>query len=157
MKQEANTQEYNLEWKKHDEFFVSLNKKLDEISYIGEKCYGDINNLYEYFAKIKNLFNKHKAYIQDPIKMKENLISVQNALYNPNFTQDLRLKRPEAKTFQMQIFNRLQDILTEMIEDFTVPELIPKPLKVEKEPWADEQDSRKKAMYKTVYTMFENV
>ena len=50
MKEENNRGniDYSLEWKKHDDFFTSLNKKLDEISDIGEKCYGNLNNLFAF-------------------------------------------------------------------------------------------------------------
>jgi len=150
-------QEYSIEWKKHDDFFVSLNRKLDEISTLGEMCYQDINNLYEYFAKIKNLYNKHKAYIQNPNQMKKDLDTIQTALYDINLMKELKQKKPEAESFRMRIFAKLQEVLTQKVEDITVPELIPKPVKVEREEWENEKDSKKKAMYKTVQLLFENV
>lgn len=125
-------QDYSLEWKKHDEFFTSLNRKLDEISLVGELCYKDISNIYDYFAKIKNLYNKHKAYVQNPKLMKEDLDKIQNALYDMSFLKDLQHKTPQAHQFRLKIFSKLQEVLTQMIEDFTIPELIPKPIKAEK-------------------------
>ena len=44
-----------------------------------------------------------------------------------------------------------------MTTDFTIPELLPKPIKKEKDEWDNEKDYKKKAMYKTVQLIFENV
>jgi hypothetical protein len=155
--QPSQKQDFNLEWKRHDEFFTSLNHKLDEITNVGEICYRDLNNIFEYYSKIKNLFNKHKGYFQNAKELKKRLDSVELLLYNRNFLKDLNSKRPEAKSFQGKVFRELQEIFSVMTEDFTIPELIPKPVKKDRELWQDEKDIKKKQMYKTVELMFENV
>lgn len=121
--------ENSLQWKDHSGFFSSLNNKLDEISNIGEECYRDVNKLYDYYGKIKNLFNKHYAYILDPEKMKRELAIVQKALYDKEFLKSVQDNIGSAKEHQIKIFDKMQDILTEMILNFTYPELIPKPIK----------------------------
>lgn len=149
--------DYNLEWKRHDEFFTSLNKKLDEITDVGENCYRNLNNIFEYFSKIKNLYNKHKGYFQNPKLLKQKLDKIEKLLYNNVFLQDLSYKRPEAIKFQSQMFRQLQEIFSVMTEDFTVPELIPKPVKKEKDLWMQEKDWKKRQLYKTTMLLYENL
>lgn len=147
----------SIEWKKHDEFFNSLNLKLDEISNVGEMCYTESKYIFDYYAKIRNLFNKHYAYIQNPEVLKQKLIKCERALYDSEFRKDLSDKKIEAMTHLTTIFSQLQDLLTYMIQDFTIPELIPRPITKVKELWDEEVDSQKKVMYKTVMKMFENI
>lgn len=146
-----------IEWKKHDRFYDSLNFKMDEISEIGELCYVQKDNIYIYFAKVKHLFNKHYAYIYNRENKKKRLKEIEKILYNPSFKKDLSEKRANAELMLFNIFDKLQDIYTEMVEDFTNPELIPKPKMKEVEAWEEEKDTKKKVMYKTVVKMFENV
>ena len=156
-KEETKTDDYSIGWKRHDEFFRSLNTKLDEISFVGELCYRDKSKVYEYFAKVRNLYNKHRVYLRDKEKMKKELLRIEQALYSSSFLRDLKQGRVEANSHIHKIFMTLQDLLSEMVDDFAAPELIPKPIKHEVEPWEEEKDTKKKVMYKTVHLLFENV
>ncbi len=150
-------QDYNLDWKSHDMFFTSLNQKLDEITLVGEQCYGNLDKIYEYFSKIKNLYNKHKAYFQKPEELITKLSKIEEVLFDENFIKDVKDKRDQATMTRYKIFVRLQTIFAQMAEDFTIPELIPKPIKKEREPWQDEKDYKKKQLYKTTMLMYENL
>lgn len=155
--EQQKTDDYSIGWKRHDEFFRSLNTKLDEISYIGELCYRDKTKVYEYFAKVRNLFNKHKVYLRDSNSKRDLLLKIEQSLYNPSFIKDMKVGRVEANTHIHTIFMQLQDLLSDMVDDFSAPELIPKPVKHEVEPWEEETDAKKKVMYKTAVLMFKNV
>jgi len=123
-----------LEYKRHDEFFSSLNRKLDEISLVGEMCYKDINYIFEYYAKIKNLYNKHISYLSDREKIGKQLLEIQYAIYNPDFLKDLKKNTMTAKRYQFTIFNKLQEIYTIIIDNFPRSELLPKPILPDKRP-----------------------
>jgi hypothetical protein len=147
----------SVEWKKHDQFYDSLNTKMDEISLVGEECYVKKDMVYVYFAKVKNLYNKHSAYIFETETIEKKLEKIEEQLYNPLFREDLGKGKSSAVSQIHRLFKNLQEVFKMMVQDFTAPELIPKPVKKQYEGYEEISSTKKKKMVKAAMGLFENV
>lgn len=148
--------ETSLEFKNHVPFFSSLNNKLDEISELGELTYSNLEQFKQYFAKIKNLFNKHYSYVKKPEDKERQLEDIEKIVYNIDFIKDLSEKRASAISMQYKLFRKTQKILRDIVSDLARSELIPKPVPIEEEVWKSETDKGKQVLLKTVMTMLDN-
>ena len=118
--------------------------------------YLSLDKFKEYFAKIKNLFNKHYSYVKNPLDKEKNLEEIEKVVYTSSFIIDLKNQRPAAIEMQYKLFRKTQKILREIVSDLARSELLPKPVPIEDDVWKSETDKGKQVLLKTVMTMLDN-
>jgi hypothetical protein len=147
--QENNTD--GLQYKEHREFFqkyfdlrLSFTATLAQCSLT--PTIDTVKELYEYLYGIIEWTN---TYIIDLEPVDKKLKEIERAIYNANKTKN----KSEYKV----IVSNMKEVFRMVNKDHEMNEIIPRLQVKEKDPWADEADSKKKVMLKTVMTMFQNV
>jgi len=141
----------SLEFKEHREFFLKFFEIREGFTQVIANSsltptIDDVQKLYEFLFA---LIEWTTSYIIDIEVIDKELKKIEKNIYLANTTKNKQL----LKT----IVTDLKDVFRKVSADHEKNELLPKLQIAEKEPWADEGDSKKKVMYKTVVEMFRNV
>jgi len=141
----------SLEFKEHREFFLKFFEIREGFTQVIANSsltptIDDVQKLYEFLFALNEWTT---SYIIDIEVIDKELKKIEKNIYLANTTKNKQL----LKT----IVTDLKDVFRKVSADHEKNELLPKLQIAEKEPWADEGDSKKKVMYKTVVEMFRNV
>lgn len=144
-------QEGALQFKEHREFFIKFFEIRDGFTNTLAQSsltpsLDDIKKLYEYLYAIVEWTTPYILNVNDiDIKLKK----IEQNIFKCGTLKNKLLLKP--------IVSDLRETFRLVNKDHEKNELIPRLQIAEKDPWADEGDSKKKVMYKVVMEMFRNV
>jgi hypothetical protein len=154
LKKMANNDEDNssLQYKEHREFFqkffdirTAFTSTLAQCSLTPKDSL--LKELYEYLSAIIDWTDPYIINNKNVDKMLED---IENKIYKAS-------KIRENQKMNKDIVKDIRTLFRLISKDHEKNEIIPRLQVSEPEPWADEKDSKKKVMLKTVMTMFQNV
>jgi uncharacterized protein YecA (UPF0149 family) len=139
MARSEDTYEYDLAYKKHDQFFQNLNHQLQTIAGIAAECLTDILNLNRYYSWLSLMLNMYYVYIIDDNELEtleRELQTVRETLYSERYVSMLRRynhlspkERTEMSNMQTQSLEKMNKVLRFLMENLKRNQLIPNPVK----------------------------
>lgn len=139
-----------LGFKYHTQEFLDVSQELRRVGHIGRLAKRQVGMVQEFYDGIEYLDEIYSSYFSKPKEIQNNLEEIEKYIYDSKYQRDLReylsldyeddKLRNKIKSHELKLIKKLKQIFKNISDDLVWAELRPRPSKVQRDEFADEEN-----------------